>query len=222
MQAFWLCTLLGLCGLYFVREGALILIDGRAVHSVSDRLLAFGSTVGSFAFGAAIAFAAAESSWYSVLCGICSLAVLTLLGAAWTAMSHDGELQRRGRQFAGRAWWAVLFSYAFVVAGGIAVQHGSVEQLVSQPWLCGLAVATFAGFIGSRLCLGIRFDLGVAASAFCIIASLIATAAAGQVLPVWSAAGIALGCLAIRTPALLPAVQGRGYRAGLRQRPAIR
>jgi cytochrome d ubiquinol oxidase subunit II len=134
--------------------------------------LSLGTAVGYVIIGV--------ESGTAVLCGVCGLAILVLQGAAWLALKSDGELQARCRRLASGVWWVVLLGYAGVTIAGFAAQPHIVENLMTNSWVSIFAVLTLAGLIGARLCLNIGFDLGVFASASCVIAGLLISAAAGQ------------------------------------------
>jgi cytochrome d ubiquinol oxidase subunit II len=119
-------------------------------------------------------------NWFPVLCGVFALACLTLESAAWMALKSSGAWQRRCRSLASRVWWAVLFCYAAVTAASFAVQPHLLKNLQTYSWISVFAVFALAGLIGARLCLSVGFDLGTFASASCLIAGLLASAAAGQ------------------------------------------
>ncbi len=111
-----------------------------------------------------------------VLCGVCGLAVLTMQSAAWMALRSTGELQLRCRRLASGVWWIVLLGY-----GGVAVASlATLPRIPDSTLICAFAVMALAGLICTHLCLSVGFDLGALAGATCVIAGLIAGAAAGQ------------------------------------------
>jgi len=157
----------------------------RVARASSLRLLdmAFGisSILLTLSLGAAVGYVGTGTlSWFSLLCGACALAVLTLQSAAWMAMKSTGELQQRCRRLASRVWWAVLLCYAGVTAVSLATQPRILENLLTHSWISALVVITLAGLIGAHLCLAVGFDLGAFGSACCVVAGLLASAAAGQ------------------------------------------
>jgi len=74
----------------------------------------------------------------------------------------------------------VLLGYVSAAATGLAAHPHALDNLLENSWISGLAVLSVAGLLGARLCLSVDFDLGVFASASCVIAGLLASAAAGQ------------------------------------------
>jgi cytochrome bd-type quinol oxidase subunit 2 len=112
---------------------------------------------------------------FAALCGGVSLAVLTLLSAAWTAMKSEGELQLRSRDRASRAWWAVLFCLGIVTAATFAVQPDLLDRLQSDSLVPVFAVFVLAGLMGARLCMKVGFDLGTFAGTSCTLAGLLVT-----------------------------------------------
>lgn len=117
---------------------------------------------------------------FPVLCGLSALASLTMQSAAWIALKSSGELQTRCRALASHLWWAVLFCYAGVTAAASVLQPNFFANLQSNSWITVFAVVALAGLIGARLSSSIGFDLGTFAGASCLIAGLLASAAAGQ------------------------------------------
>ncbi len=122
--------------------------------------------------------------WFAILCGVFALAVLTLQSAAWMTLKSTGGLQRRCRRLAEGIWWAVVLCYAGVTAASLAAEPHMLDRLLAHSTdgtsICALSVIALAGLIGTRLCLGVCFDLGAFASASCLIAGLLTTVAAGQ------------------------------------------
>jgi len=142
--------------------------------------LVLGLAVGHLV-GTVSALAGSEGShWFSAVCGLCTVAVVTLQSAARLAMESTGDLHERCRRLASATWWAVLLCYGGVVLAALAGQPGLLRGFPQESWMGGFAVATLAGLIGSRLCLSVGFDLGVFASASCVMAGLIASAAGSE------------------------------------------
>ena len=122
--------------------------------------------------------------WFTVLCSVCGLAVLTLQSATWIAGKSTGELQRRCRRLASGVWWVALSGYAAMTAVSLADQPHILDNLLAQSpgssSISAFAVLALAGLIGTRLCLSVGFDFGAFASASCLIAGLLTSVAAGQ------------------------------------------
>ncbi|HXY41811.1 MAG TPA: cytochrome d ubiquinol oxidase subunit II, partial [Vicinamibacteria bacterium] len=57
---------------------------------------------------------------FSILCGVLSLAVLALHGAAWLALKTTAAVQQRARRFSRGLFWAVVALLAAVVAASFA------------------------------------------------------------------------------------------------------
>ena len=110
---------------------------------------------------------------FPLLCGLISLALLTLQSAAWTAMKSDGETQRRWRTVASRAWWGVVVCLSVAILVSVALQPAMLESFQIDPAISVFAVIVLAGLMGARLCMNVNFDLGAVAGSSCIIAGLL-------------------------------------------------
>jgi cytochrome bd-type quinol oxidase subunit 2 len=142
--------------------------------------LSLGVGVGSLIATTPATEPSLASAWLPVLCGTCSLAVLTLQSAAWNALKSSGELQQRCRRLESQVWWAVLASYAAVTAAAFISQPHFAENLLTHTSLGIVAVLALTGLIAARMCLSVGFDLGAFAGASCMIVGLLASVAAGQ------------------------------------------
>src|SRR5580700_9568818 len=60
--------------------------------------------------------------WYTVLCGVTALAVLTLHGLAWLALKTDGLVHDRAERLIGRVWRIVLVDAIILSVASFAVQ----------------------------------------------------------------------------------------------------
>lgn len=143
-------------------------------------VVGFGAAVGCVVRGVPPTSGPRLLNWFPILCGLAALACLTMQSAAWMALKSSGALQARCRSLASHVWWAVLFCYAGVTVAAFAMQPNLLDNLQTYSWISVFAVVALAGLIGTRLCLSIGFDLGAFASASCLIAGLLASAAAGQ------------------------------------------
>jgi cytochrome d ubiquinol oxidase subunit II len=156
-------------------------VTSQSARRLLDRAFGISSILLTLSLGAAVGYVGSgHLSWFSLLCAVCGLAILTLQSAAWMAMKSTGELQQRCRRLASRVWWAVLLCYAGVTAVSLATQPRVLQNLLTHSWISALVVVTLAGLIGAHLCLTVGFDLGAFASACCVVAGLLASAAAGQ------------------------------------------
>jgi cytochrome d ubiquinol oxidase subunit II len=185
LGAIVLLWLLVLRGIGMVLRGRIRNPNGQRVLGTA---LAIASVLLTVSLGAAIGYlvgTVARASggvpdWLPALSALCGLAVLTLQSAAWIALKSNGELQSRCRRLASGVWWIVLLCYAAVTAASLTSQPHILESLLANSWICAFAVVALAGLIGTRLCLSIGFDLGVFASASCVIVGLLASVAASQ------------------------------------------
>ncbi|HEY3835629.1 MAG TPA: cytochrome d ubiquinol oxidase subunit II [Bryobacteraceae bacterium] len=175
-------------GLCYSLAAVFSLLILRAITSGLPNRIFYGvaTLLSAVSFGAAIGFVIPDAPrWFPYLCGLCSLAVLTLDSAAWIALHSTGNLQRQCRQVASGVWWAVVPAYAVLVLAALTSQPHLVDDLMlhsrSASSISIFAVIALAGLIGTRLCLSVGFDLGTFASASCLIAGVLSSLAASQV-----------------------------------------
>ncbi len=164
-------------------------VEDPRSRSWLDRALGLASILLALSLGTAVGWMIRSVSpvsssgpvtvWLPLLCGVSSLAVLTLQGAAWMAFQASGDFQLRCRRFASGLWWAVLLSYSGLAAVSLVAEPHLLENLTEHSWICACAVMALAGLVGARLCLNVDFDLGVFVSVSGGIAGLLASAATG-------------------------------------------
>jgi len=210
-----LCILRRLCAILHNRVAALAF--GWATFAA---MVAFGLVIGKIVASSPAIRGTPAASWIPLLCTFCTMSILTLYSASWVAMNSTGELQERCRHLASGMWWAVLGSYVTLASAVIAVGPDVLGSLLQDSWMCGVAVAALAGLIGSRLCLGIGFDLGVVASAVCIAASLLASATAGPFSTLTVTAPFSLSAALLWSMLALSLMAA--YKAGMHRRARSR
>ena len=165
---------------------SLLILRGVAGRSTLRFFYGLATLICAFCFGTAVGFLIPDAPrWFPYLCGLCSLAVLTLDSAAWIALHSTGDLQQQCRRLASGVWWTVVPAYAALVLVAITSQPHLVDDIMLHSTGAGtisiFAVIALAGLIGTRLCLSVGFDLGTFASASCLIAGVLSSLAASQV-----------------------------------------
>jgi len=126
--------------------------------------------------------------WYTVLCGVTALAVLTLHGSAWLSLKTDGPVHERAERLIGRAWRIVLAAAIALSIASFAVQPLLAQSFKKHPWLAVFPALAAGSLALIRILRGERQRF-LASAAF--IAGMLASAAAGvfpYVLPSVSAA----------------------------------
>ncbi len=116
---------------------------------------------------------------FAVLGGVLSVAVLALHGASWIALKTEGELQERGRRFAGVLWWAAAAMLAAMVAASFVVRPDFTRNFVAHPWLVTIPVIAVAALANARRARGRGDDRGAFLSTAAMIATILGSAAAG-------------------------------------------
>ncbi len=116
---------------------------------------------------------------FSVLAGVLSVAVLSLHGGAFLALKSEDELRARAGRAARGLFWAVLVLLVAFVAASFAVRPDFTANFVRWPWLLlfPLLVVLSLGLL--RLWLVRRDDLRAFLASSGLIASVLASVAAG-------------------------------------------
>ena len=127
---------------------------------------------------------------FALLGGILSVSVLSMHGAAWTALKTDGDLQRRARRWASALWWSSILLLAAVVAASFAVRPDFTRNFVVHPWLLVIPLFTVGSVAAIKYYQGRREDTRAFFAGAAMIAGVIASVASGLY------------------PALLPALPG--------------
>ncbi len=130
---------------------------------------------------------------FALLCGVLSVATLSLHGAAYLAMRASGDLEARARRLVIPLWIAAVVLLVAVVASSFVVQPGFTANFGRWPFLlvfplAGLAAAAAVPVLHRAGRAGATF-----AATSTLIASTLASAAAGLY------------------PRLLPALPGSAY-----------
>jgi|WetSurMetagenome_2_1015567.scaffolds.fasta_scaffold43886_1 cytochrome bd ubiquinol oxidase subunit II len=116
---------------------------------------------------------------FALLCGVLSLAALSLHGAAYLAMKTEGEIQGRSRRAMAPLWIAVVLLLGAVTAASFTVQPGFTANFSRWPALlllplAGLAAAAGVAWFGDR-----KRDAAAFASTSALIAAVLGSVAAG-------------------------------------------
>jgi cytochrome d ubiquinol oxidase subunit II len=72
--------------------------------------------------------------WYTVLIGVLALAALALHGSHYLAVKMEGDIQKRARRFAGRAWLALAVLTATSLIATLDVRPQVLDNFRSYPW----------------------------------------------------------------------------------------
>ncbi len=114
--------------------------------------------------------------WYTALCGIAALAILTLHGCAWLALKTVGAIRESAVRVIGRVWWIVLAMSSVLTAASFAVQPRLAQSFLERPWLAVFPILAAVSLVSIRILRGdgSRF---LASAAF--IAGMLTSAAAG-------------------------------------------
>jgi cytochrome d ubiquinol oxidase subunit II len=112
----------------------LAVLFGAAVGNVlrGVPLDAEGNFVGSFAL---------LLNPFALLCGVLSVATLSMHGAAYLAMKTDGTVQGRARRLIVPLWTASVAVLALVVASSFVVRPDFTANFTAAPWLLVIPAA---------------------------------------------------------------------------------
>lgn len=121
--------------------------------------------------------------WYTMLMGVLSLATVTMHGAWYAALKTTGDLQRRARRAAMRAWVVLLCATVLTLAATVSIRPALLDNYRQHVWGWAIPVVAAAAlacvwYQHRRLRPGTAF----AASA-CYIAAML-TGAAFALYPV--------------------------------------
>jgi cytochrome d ubiquinol oxidase subunit II len=123
---------------------------------------------------------------FALLGGLLSVAMLSLHGAAWTAVKTGGALQARARTFAGVLWWIAGALLAAMVAASFAVRPDFTRNFAAHPLLVAIPLVTVAAFVEVRRALARAADVRVFVACAAVVAGILGSVAAGlypQLLP---------------------------------------
>jgi cytochrome d ubiquinol oxidase subunit II len=132
---------------------------------------------------------------FSILCGVLSIATLSLHGAAYLAMKTTGDLQARARSVVRSFWLAVTVLLVAVAAASFVVQPGFTGNFSRMPLLLVVPLVGIAALVAIPLYAGRQQDGRVFFATSALIAGTLGSAAAGLF------------------PKLLPALEGSRYPA---------
>jgi cytochrome bd ubiquinol oxidase subunit II len=189
MLVLWLLLLRGL-GIEFRHQ-----IDHELWHEAWDVVFSIASVLLALLFGIAVGNVLrgvpldADGNFrgtfalllnpFSILGGLLSVATLALHGAAWIALKTDGDLQTRARLAASRLWWAALVLLAAMIAASFVVRPGFTRNFTAYPWLLVFPFVTASAAVSMKRALRLRSDLAAFLSSAALIASVLASVAAG-------------------------------------------
>ena len=161
----WDVTFFGASVLLAVLFGAAV---GNVLRGVP--LDAEGSFQGSFAL---------LLNPFALLCGVLSLATLSLHGATYLAMKTEGDVQARARRAVLPLWAITIVLLAAVVASSFVVRPGFTANFGRWPWL--VAVPLLAALAAGAVPVFHRrgADAGAFLASAALIAGTLGSAAAG-------------------------------------------
>jgi cytochrome d ubiquinol oxidase subunit II len=114
--------------------------------------------------------------WYTILCGVTALAVLTLHGSAWIALKTDGAVHARAERLIERVWWIVLATTILLTIASFSVQPRLAQSFVERPWLAVFPAAAAGSLLTIKL---VRKELQRFLASAAFIAGMLISAAAG-------------------------------------------
>jgi cytochrome d ubiquinol oxidase subunit II len=114
--------------------------------------------------------------WYTVLCGVAALAVLTMHGCAWVSLKTGGLVNRRATRLVEQVWWMVLAAAALLTVASFAVQPRLAQSYSERPWLAVFPSLAAVSLVLIRVLRG-ELPRFLASSAF--IGGMLASAGAG-------------------------------------------
>ncbi len=118
--------------------------------------------------------------WFTIILGLTSVAVLTMQGSLWAAMSTRGDLQVRAREFAAIAWIvAVLFTIAVILIVPLTLPHFLARYLTHPAGLI-LPLASFGALAGVKISSASRQDKSAFVYSSGYILAMLAAAAFGH------------------------------------------
>jgi cytochrome bd ubiquinol oxidase subunit II len=114
--------------------------------------------------------------WYTILCGVAALAVLTLHGSAWLALKTEGAVHARAERLIERVWWIVLAATLLLTLASFSVQPRLAQSFRERPWLAVFPAAAVASLALIRV---LRDELRRFLASAAFIAGMLTSAAAG-------------------------------------------
>jgi cytochrome bd ubiquinol oxidase subunit II len=96
--------------------------------------------------------------WYTVLAGVLALAALSLHGVLYLALKTEGDLERRARCMACRAWKATVVLTAIGIPATVLARPASLDNFKGHPvaFLAPLAVIASLGMVRYNMVKGSR------------------------------------------------------------------
>ena len=116
---------------------------------------------------------------FSILGGLLSVAVLSMHGAAWTALKTIGELQSRARRFHRALWTVSMTLLAAMIAASFVVRPDFTRNFVERPWLLLFPLAALSAAGAIRIYGHRHDDLRTFLATGAFIAGTLASVAAG-------------------------------------------
>jgi cytochrome d ubiquinol oxidase subunit II len=116
---------------------------------------------------------------FAVLCGLLSVATLSLHGANWVALKTEGDIHERARAFARALWWPAMGLLAAVVAASFAVRPDFTRTFGAYPVLLVVPLATVAAAGAVWHFRARHDDLRAFVAGGVLVAGILASAAAG-------------------------------------------
>jgi cytochrome d ubiquinol oxidase subunit II len=168
-----------------------------AVFAASSALLAifFGAALGNVVRGVPLDgegdfflplwtdFSAGRNAgildWYTVLIALAALLALTVHGALWLALKNEGEVERRARVLAARAWWGVLAGVIAITLLSFRIQPHLQESFAARPWSYLFPLIALVGLIGIKLMNAARRVLEAFAASCLFLVGMLTSVAAG-------------------------------------------
>src|SRR5207249_5171388 len=86
--------------------------------------------------------------WYTILVGVLALLALMMHGGLWVQMKTSGEVSRRAKRVAGRAWWGGGALTAIVAALTFRIQPQGEENFTTWPLGFFFPVVAVGGIAG--------------------------------------------------------------------------
>ena len=133
--------------------------------------------------------------WFTVLMGLVALFTLTHHGSNYVAMKTEGELQRRSRTIAARAWWGTTITSVLALIATSSIRPSIWNNFSVYPWGIVLPVGGIAGLLGGFFFMRRANDAKAFLSSAIFIGSMLATTAFGlfpEVLPASTDPGYSL------------------------------
>ncbi|MCU1237566.1 MAG: cytochrome d ubiquinol oxidase, subunit, partial [Candidatus Solibacter sp.] len=117
--------------------------------------------------------------WYTILVALAALLTLTVHGALWLALKNEGEVERRARTVASRAWWAVLGSVIAITLVSFRIQPHLQESFAARPWGYVFPLLALIGLVGMKVMNAARRVLEAFAASCLFVVGKLTSVAAG-------------------------------------------